>query len=242
MWLDSFAFTSRGGRSYNQDAVGTTEHPNGSVFVVADGLGGHLHGEMASQCAVDTLLGAEIEPGEDSVSWLETRIKCAHEEILSLQKQHGSMKTTVTALLIQGQNASWAHVGDTRLYYLRNKRIASFTEDHSVAYKKYLAGEITRAQIGADEDQPSLLRALGNPTRYQPVCCTAENPIQPSDGFLICSDGVWGYLQDEEVLVDFLKADSAQNWAELLLLRIMERIPEDNDNLSIITVMVNGEE
>lgn len=242
MWLDSFAFTSKGGRSYNQDAVGISEHPDGAIFVVADGLGGHLHGEMASKCAVDTLLRAELQPEEDPVLWLENQIQRAHEEILDLQKQHGSMKSTVTVLLLQGKTASWAHVGDTRLYYLRDKAIAAFTEDHSVAYKKYLAGEITRVQIGSDEDQPSLLRALGNPSRNQPVCYTAENPIQASEGFLICSDGAWEYFLDEEILVDFLKADSAKSWAEMLLLRIMERIPEDNDNLSIITVMVNGEE
>jgi len=150
------------------------------------------------------------------------------------------MKTTVVALSVNGDQAAWAHAGDSRLYYLHNKAIEVYTEDHSVAYKKYLSGEITREQIGFDEDQSSLLRALGNPARSQPDCRLLEHPIAPGDGFVLCSDGMWEYILDEEILVDFLKADCAQTWAELLLLRVMERIGPENDNLSIITVMAMG--
>lgn len=167
MWLDSYSYTSKGGRSYNQDAVGISDTQHGAVFVAADGLGGHLHGEMASKCAVDTLLAAELCPEEDLLPWLKTQIEQANEAVLSLQKQHGNMKTTVVALVIQGTRAAWAHVGDSRLYYLHGKAIEAYTEDHSVAYKKYLSGEITWEQIGSDEDQPSLLRALGNHHAYR---------------------------------------------------------------------------
>lgn len=242
MSFDYYTFTSKGGRSYNQDVVGVKDTHNGLTFVVADGLGGHLHGEMAATCAVDSVLASTPCAVDEQIAWLKAQIAQAHESILELQQQHGNMKTTVAVLSIFENQAAWAHVGDTRLYYLHDRAIASYTEDHSVAYKKYQAGEITRAQIGADEDQASLLRALGNPTRNQPVCYPLPNPLSAGDGFLLCSDGAWEYLLDEEILVDFLKADNARTWAELLLLRIMERIPEDNDNLSIITVMVNAEE
>lgn len=242
MWLDYYTYTSKGGRAYNQDAVGIADTHSGAVCVVADGLGGHLHGEMASQCAVDIMLASAPGAAEDQIPWLENQIAQANEAIVSLQKQYGNMKTTVVVLTVHENQAAWAHVGDSRLYYLHNRAIEAYTDDHSVAYKKYLAGEITRLQIGTDEDQPSLLRALGNPTRNQPVCFAPAHPVEGNDGFLLCSDGAWEYLLDEEILVDFLKADCARTWAELLLLRIMERIPEDNDNLSIITVMVNQEE
>ena len=241
MILDSYSYTSKGGRSYNQDAVGISETPESALYVVADGLGGHLHGEIASRSAVDMLLGAEAPKNGMQKDWLETQIKQANENTMVLQEKHGNMKTTIVALSINGDQAAWAHVGDSRLYYLHDKTIEAYTDDHSVAYKKYLAGEITREQIGFDEDQSSLLRALGNPTRSQPVCCVLEHPIVPGDGFVLCSDGMWEYILDEEILVDFLKADCAQTWAELLLLRVMERIGTENDNLSIITVMVTGE-
>ena len=241
MFLDSYSYTSKGGRSYNQDAVGISETPESALYIVADGLGGHLHGEMASKSAVDTLLAAEAPKKGVQKEWLETQIKQANANIIELQEKHGNMKTTIVALSINGDQAAWAHVGDSRLYYLHDKDIEAYTDDHSVAYKKYLSGEITREQIGFDEDQSSLLRALGNPSRSQPVCCVLEHPIAPGDGFMLCSDGMWEYIMDEEILVDFLKADCAQTWAELLLLRVMERIGAENDNLSIITVMVMGE-
>lgn len=212
--------------------------PSGSIYVLADGLGGHLHGEMASKCAVDTLVNAELPQPDGQAVWLWEQIKLTNGKILELQEQNGTMRTTVVALSVCEDRAAWAHVGDSRLYYLHNKKIEAFTEDHSVAYKKYLAGEITREQIGFDEDQSSLLRALGNPDRNQPVCYELEHPLEAGDGFLLCSDGAWEYIMDEEILVDFLKADCAQTWAELLLVRVLERLEQGNDNLSIITVMV----
>jgi len=242
MYFDCYTYTSKGGRSYNQDAVGVNGTHDGLICVAADGLGGHLHGEMAAKCAVDSVLASAPCVEEEQIEWLKVQISQANESILELQKQHGSMKTTIAVLSVIENQAAWAHVGDTRLYYLHNRAIEAYTEDHSVAYKKFLAGDISRTQIGSDEDQSSLLRALGNPTRNQPTCFTLPHPVTADDGFLLCSDGAWEYLLDEEILVDFLKADSACTWAELLLLRIMERIPEDNDNLSIITVMVNAEE
>ena len=242
MVLDSFSYTCTGGREYNQDTVGISESSSGAVYVVADGLGGHLHGEMASKCAVDTFLEAELPQSAELASWLEEQITLANQSILSLQEQYGNMKTTVSSLIIQDDRAAWAHVGDSRLYYLHGKTIEAFTQDHSVAYKKYLSGEISREEIGSDVDQSSLLRTLGNPTRCKPVFGEPGHPIEANDGFLLCSDGFWEYVLDDEILVDYLKADCAQTWAELLLLRVMERIDAGNDNLSVITVMVKEDQ
>lgn len=240
MTLDSFSFTHQGGRSGNQDSVGIVEGPDCSLYVVADGLGGHLHGEQASACVVSTLTEREDPCGDDLSAWLQQRIAQANGRLLELQEQRRSnMKSTVTALVIKGKSACWANVGDCRLYYLHNRAIEKITADHSVAYKKYLSGEITRAQIATDEDQSSLLRTLGNPNRNQPDLHAPEHPLTPGDGFLICSDGMWEHILDDEILIDFLKADCAETWAKLLLQRAMDRFRPGNDNLSVITVMVN---
>lgn len=241
MIFDSYAFTNQGGRSGNQDSVGIAETPEYAVYVVADGLGGHLHGEQASACAVNALTAPLPPCGDDLDAWLRQRIADANAQILRLQEQQRSnMKSTVTALVLKDTQAAWANVGDCRLYYLHNRAVEKITEDHSVAYKKYRAGEITREQIPMDEDQSSLLRTLGNPTRCQPDSCVLEHPLEAGDGFLICSDGMWEYIRDDEILVDFLKADCAETWADLLLLRAMDRINAGNDNLSLITVMVKA--
>ncbi len=239
MKIDSFVFTNPGGRGYNEDAVGELPSSAGSLYVVADGLGGHLYGEMASACAVKSILETfdwEKEPQEA----LEAALTRANEAILAMQQeQRSKMRSTVVCLLVREENAYWAHVGDSRLYYLHSGEVSAFTADHSVAYKKYLSGEITRTQIATDEDQSSLLRALGNPTRHQCECAGTQEPLASGDGFLLCSDGVWEYLRDQEILIDLLKTETAKEWGQMLLLRVMERIAPGNDNLSLITVRIS---
>jgi serine/threonine protein phosphatase PrpC len=144
----------------------------------------------------------------------------------------------VVALAIDGNRAVWANVGDSRLYYLHEGRIYSCTEDHSVSYKKYKAGEITREEICTDEDQSRLLRTLGSEVRNEPDVKICDVPLVPGDAFLLCSDGVWEYLRDEEIAIDLLKARNARKWAELLLLRLMNRISGENDNLTLLALIL----
>lgn len=242
MTLDCFRFTNPGGRSHNEDAVGTRKTENGSLFVLADGLGGHRMGECASKCIVDSLLGAPAPLEEESLEgWLQTQIPRSNQALLALQKEHRAvMKSTVVALLIRENGAAYANVGDSRLYCIQDDAITGFTRDHSVAYKKYESGQITRAQLPTDEDQSSLLRSLGREDHCEPETYVIDTPPQKGDAFLLCSDGLWEYIRDEEILVDYLKADSAEEWGKLLLLRAMDRIPPKNDNLSLITVIVDS--
>ena len=209
--------------------------------MVADGLGGHSFGDLASACVRDCLIGGwnpETE-GITRETWFETKVSEANQSILALQKEKGcALKSTVVALMVDGTSAVWGNSGDSRLYYLHQGKIHSITEDHSVAYKKYKAGEITREQIGSDEDQSCLLRAIGNEDRFEPDIHTCDVPVEPGDAFMLCSDGIWEYLKDEEILIDLLKSDNAKEWAELLLMRVMSRISPGNDNLSILTVMM----
>ncbi len=239
MVLSSYSFTSPGGREENQDSVGIREEGVDGIYVVADGLGGHRDGKEASSCVVDSMLKAcGTEDAEISEKWLKRCFSDANAKILELQKEKNStMKSTATALIISGSTACWAHTGDCRLYHLRSNRIEHITEDHSVAYKKYKAGQISRAQLCTDEDQSVLLKVLGNNERWEPE--TNSCAIEQGDAFLLCSDGMWEYIWDEEILVDWLKSDSPKEWAEYLLLRAINRIDTGNDNLSIITLMID---
>ncbi|MCM1092215.1 MAG: protein phosphatase 2C domain-containing protein [Butyrivibrio sp.] len=241
MNLDSFAFTTEGGRSYNEDFIAYRENGDRAIYVVADGLGGHLNGEMASACVADSLICAwESSGNEEWGKWLNEQTALANQRLLELQREKRSnMKSTLATLLIDGQQAFWGNVGDSRVYYLHNRAVADITEDHSVAYKKYKAGQITKAQLGHDEDQSCLLRVLGNTERWEPDLYECGESIVPGDGFVLCSDGLWEYVYDEEILIDFLKSETAREWAEHLLLRAIDRIQNDNDNMSLMTVIVS---
>ncbi len=242
MQLDYFSYTASGGREYNEDSVGTKVNEGNGIFIVADGLGGHRKGEMASDCAVRTVLEAYDDSfpagSTDRRSWLNTVLADVNTRILGLQKDNSCiMKTTAVVLCIDGQTATWAHVGDSRLYYINNSSIAQITADHSVAYKKYAAGEISRHDINTDEDQSTLLRSLGSPDRYEAQLCAGPVVVTAGDAFCLCSDGAWEFLHDEEILIDYFKAKDAKDWAEKLLLRIIDRVDGKSDNLSVITVM-----
>ena len=240
MELDSFIYTDQGGRANNEDAAGERRFAEGGVFVVADGLGGHAEGEVASETVRRTLL-EELPPVDGGADWLSARIEKANRNIVELQKvRQNNMKSTVVALVIQGEKAHWGNVGDSRLYYIHAGKLAACTEDHSVAYRKYKAGEITRAQIPQDPDQNHLTRAVGNEDRSRVMVdmYTCHEPLMPGDGFLLCSDGVWEYLHDEEITADLIGSATAKDWGERLLCRIMARIAPGNDNMTLITVRV----
>lgn len=242
MNIDSYLFTDKGGRDHNEDSVGERSLDGGGLFVLADGLGGHKDGELASKCIVEHMLSAEMSAeGEDEpTEWLVSQLGAANGKLIAMQEETGSnMRSTAAVLLIKDGCAYCAHVGDSRVYYLHDGRICDITEDHSVAYKKYKAGEIAFSQIGKDEDQTSLLRVMGSSDRCTPETKEYPEALTSGDCFMLCSDGLWAYLKDEEPLIDMLKAVNAREWAELMLLRYMERAEPSSDNLSVITVMVD---
>ena len=236
--IDIYSYTSQGGRDYNEDFVGCSMTSDGAILIAADGLGGHKGGEVASRIIVDTVLSEPYESADDK-EWLTERLTAADKLILDTQTEQGNrMKSTAVALKISGLQATWVHAGDSRLYYIHNNAIEFVTEDHSVAFKKYKAGEISRAAIATDEDQASLLRSFGSRSKLKLEFGAPEHPLAAGDAFLLCTDGFWEYVQDAEILFDYLKTNSAQAWAELLLMRAIERIKDDSDNLSVVTAMI----
>lgn len=240
MDFDVFEYTGRGGRTVNEDSVGHITAENTGGFLVADGLGGHALGEVASATVKDTVLKAlgsfDMAP-EDAIT---ESVKTANEVVLDIQRDKNQiLKSTLALLLIMPLDIYMANVGDSRVYMLRDGEITEYTNDHSVAFKKYKAGEITREEIGFDEDQSSLLRTIGNEERYEPEIHHLNIVPRKGDAFLLCSDGFWEYVNDMEITMDLAKATSAEDWAVKLLKRAMDRVNGDNDNITVQTVIIN---
>ncbi|MBR3040568.1 MAG: serine/threonine-protein phosphatase [Lachnospiraceae bacterium] len=239
MNFDYFEYTNQGGRDYNEDCVGSKVYEQDAIFVVADGLGGHSYGEIASGCVVDTLVD-DFNMGIDDIHvWINQEIEKANQLVLETQKEKRAvLKSTAALLTVQGKKLTFAHVGDSRLYFIHSNEIKYFTEDHSVAYKKFKAGEITRENIPSDDDQSRLLRSIGGEDHHEPSIFTYPLKAESGDAIMICSDGAWEYIADTEILIDYLKSADAKTWAENMLLRIMDRVDGKNDNLSITTVIL----
>ena len=239
MRISAYCFTNRGGRDHNEDSVRCFAGEGWGVFVVADGLGGHGKGEVASALAADILFQGCLDstPGHEDLLELFQR---ANETVMSGQGEPGQeeMKTTAVVLSIGGDRAVWGHIGDSRLYRFSGGTLTQETRDHSVTFMKYLGGEISYMDICHDDDRSSLLRALGK-LPCKPEAGQAD--LLPEDAFLLCSDGLWEYVYQEEMLADLLKAETPEQWAEGMLLRHIRRTPPGNDNFSLITVFAEEE-
>lgn len=246
MELAAYLYTNPGGRPHNEDNAGFQCAGEEGFFVVADGLGGHQNGERASALVVESMLDSwQKECGElspvDCRQWMEESVRLANASLLDAQKRDkNGMKSTVVALGAKGGRAAWSHVGDSRLYHIRDGKINWSTRDHSVSYKKYLAREITLREINFDEDRSSLLRVVGDEDRCIPESGEPwdDGELQPGDAFLLCTDGFWEYIYGTEILIDCLKADSPRKWAENMLVRILPRIRANSDNMTLLTVFV----
>ena len=235
MKLRAYAYTNRGGRDHNEDALRASAEDG--VFVLADGLGGHRCGEVASALAVETIAAGMAEAAALDGGKLLELFQTANGEILRRQSQPGQeeMRTTAVALKLAGSTAVWAHIGDSRLYRFSNGELAGVTADHSVTYRKFLGGEISYMDVYHDDDRSRLLRVLGKePCRPE----AGHGDVAVGDAFLLCSDGFWEYVYNEEILAELCKAHTPKEWAEGMLLRHIRRTPPGNDNFSLIAVFV----
>ena len=237
MKISAFSYTNRGGRAHNEDSVRCRAEGERGVFVVADGLGGHQSGEVASALAADTLFDSCLQAETLDGDGLTALFRAANQQILSQQAQEGQgdMKTTAAVLVLDRTQALRAHIGDSRVYHFSGGELLSVTQDHSVTYKKYLGGEISYMDVYHDDDRSRLLRVLGRePCKPE----AGHGELEPGDAFLLCSDGFWEYVYTEEIQADLCRARTPEEWAESMLLRHIRRTPPDHDNFSLITVFV----
>ncbi len=241
MEFQTYAYTNRGARPQNEDFFGYQVSEKGGVWVVADGLGGHSYGEVASQLAVRSVIdsfNSEFIFSEDS---LRCSIEKANDSILKEQevnKQHSGIRTTLAAAISDYKQITWANIGDSRLYYFSLSALREVTADHTVSYKAYLAGEIGYEDIRNHEDKSKLLRALGNDKTCKVDVLKKPRTLMSGDAFLICTDGFWEYVYETEMEIDLIKAASPRMWGELMLLRHIKRIKHNHDNFTVMTVFV----
>ena len=237
--FDAIAFTSAGGYPVNEDSVEIVRHNTQFVAVIADGLGSHGGGGIASSAAIATI--AKNMPGQGIAdeATLENCLQEANKAVLLGQKPGIPMKSTATILAVENGLAYFAHVGDTRGYFFRGSRVIGQTTDHSVSQMAVLRGEIAPSEIRHHKNRSSLTRALGADEKAHSEV-TPLGMIQTGDAFLLCSDGFWEYVTEDEMVVDLLKADTAATWLSFMLARIGHRVPGSHDNLSAICVLCNG--
>lgn len=239
MQIQLHGYTDSGDRGENED-TGTYGElgEDGFYAIVADGLGGHGGGKTASETAVRGLCQCResgVFPGrEEILAWMGQ----INEEILAKRDGPYHMKTTAVFLVAQGNRASWAHIGDSRLYHYLDGELADATEDHSVCQVAVKLGEITRRQIPGHPDRNRLLKVLGE-EGAEPEVREAVPLLPGQHAFLLCTDGLWERLNEDEIMLELHKADTPEQWIDGLRCRAQKRKSTDVDNNTAVAVFAD---
>jgi serine/threonine protein phosphatase PrpC len=196
----------QGGRKYNQDSVAYAYTDQALIMVLADGMGGHSHGELAAQIAIKTYLQAfssEAAPRlSDPEEFLSRVMRKAHEAIIQFamdQRLLGNPGTTCVVAVIQDGRVCWAHAGDSRVYLLRNKMVAGVTHDHSIVQQWADLGVISEEEMKTHPERHKITNCLGGDGGMFFVESEPSIDLQQGDVLLLCSDGLWGPLSPAEI-------------------------------------------
>ncbi len=236
-----FQESRKGKRRENQDRVAYCYSRDALLMVVADGLGGHLHGEIAARIAVQVLTNAfrrEARPRiADPARFLVEQLLDAHRTIERFTNVHRlgeSPLTTCVACIVQDGAACWGHAGDSRLYFIRGGRVLARTRDHSRVQQLVEQGRIREEAVAAHPFRNSITNCLGSavPPRVE---LSEKMALEPGDSILLCSDGFWGPLSAARIAAALLRSDIVEALPELLD-QAEARSGMESDNLSVVAM------
>lgn len=231
-------------REENQDAIRLYTHvpetallQNGYLLAVADGMGGCAHGDVASNLALDVFFNAFYgETGGKVGAALKSAVQQANVAVQREAARLGSVRmgTTLSAVNIVGAQLHIAHVGDSRVYLARGGRALCLTDDHTQVGELVRMKLLTADKLRTHERRSVLLRAVGIDLFVQPDI--TQHALQPDDYIVLCTDGIWSVIEDDEIggIVREAREPAAIN--EWLVGEAMRR--DSDDNASVITIHV----
>jgi protein phosphatase len=238
-------------RQHNEDSYLVEQDAH--LFLVADGMGGHAAGEIASRIAVDSISEFILHTKEDDGTWphaydehykrstnrLMAAVRLANTRVLEAMRKDARLRgmgTTVVACLADDETMSFAHVGDSRAYMIRNNQLSRITNDHSWVFEQVQAGMLTEAEAEKHPLRNVITRALGGALQVTPDASEIE--MRPGDVYLLCSDGLTGMVPEDEILRVVTQSNGdIQRACELLIEAANERGGLDN----VTAILVKSE-
>jgi len=194
-----------GGREENQDRVCVAIAEHAALLVVADGMGGHADGARAAQVTQQVIAEAfwhSPQPLLDPLGFLHVTIGRAHEEVVKLGAQlplEQRPRATCAVCLIQQRGSWWAHVGDSRLYHVRHGQLLARSRDHSHVELLLREGLISAEQAHSHPMRNFVECCLGGDPILPDMSLSRRRPLQVDDVIMVCTDGLWGSMKDEEI-------------------------------------------
>ena len=239
MRFSVYQISRKGGREKNEDRMGYCYTRDSGLFALADGMGGHPEGEVASQLALQTLAALFQRDAKpilaDPLRFLHDAIIAAHHQLLRYATEKALIdtpRTTIVACVMQGKSAYWAHCGDSRLYMVRGEKLIARTRDHSYTELQETLSHVV--PMGEKFNRNVLFTCLGSPGK--PVVDTAGPLLmQSGDRLLLCSDGLWGSVTDS-VIAEQLATRSISDSAPELVEQALRNAGPKSDNVTVISV------
>ena len=228
-------------RAKNQDSLFSSNEHDFPLFIVADGMGGHNGGEIASSDAVDIVKGVFLEEKEKLSnkkaikSIIEEAIKKANADIYNKSLefvQYNGMGTTISLCYVFENHIFMGHVGDSRIYKIQNGSMIQVTEDHSLVNELIKKGEITKEEAKHHPQKNFITRAVGTSVDIEVDIIEIE--YEKDDKFLICSDGLFNMVYEDEILEIIRNSISIRDIGEKLIENAKKNGGLDNISLIII--------
>ena len=239
MRFSVYQISRKGGREKNEDRMGYCYTRDSGLFALADGMGGHPEGEVASQLALQTLSAMfqrQAKPRlEQPLRYLHDGIIAGHQQLLRYATERSLIdtpRTTVVACVLQGNAAYWAHCGDSRLYLVRGDKLVARTRDHSYSELQDTLSQVV--PMGDRVNRNVLFTCLGSPGK--PVIDTSGPLlVKPGDRLLLCSDGLWGMVPDATI-TDMISREPISTAVPELVDLALRTGGERCDNVTVLAV------
>jgi protein phosphatase len=227
-------------RANNQDSGYAGEF----LFVVADGMGGHAGGDVASAIAVKRIIETDhhYTSGSDAEFALHTALTAANAQLAETVFDHSEltgMGTTVSGLILVNGQVVIAHIGDSRIYLLREGELTQVTADHTFVQRLVDSGRITEEEAAVHPRRSVLMRVLGD-VDATPEIDTSIMATQPGDRWLLCSDGLSSYVSHDKILHALVANESAQAAADRLVKDALDQGAPDNVTVVLVDVDESG--
>lgn len=239
--------SKKGGRRVNQDRMGYLYTRDSLLLLVADGMGGHARGEVAAQITLQTMAAIYQRDAKpllpDPARFLEDSVLAAHRELHRYRAEHSlpeAPRTTVVACVVQQGVAFWAHAGDSRLYLIRGSRIVERTIDHSRVHHLISSGLIRPEDAKDHPERNRIFNCIG---AYVAPTVEISKPValRNGDTLLLCSDGLWGTLNERQIAEAFAGKTVMRAVPELMEVALANG-GNDADNCTAVAMTWAGTE
>jgi PPM family protein phosphatase len=235
--------TLLGDREENQDRAAIQADDGSVLLVVADGMGGHTGGALAAETAVQSLCASFLgrDRDVDCCEFLRTAFEAAHDAVVALGDQDGigsRPRTTCAVCMVSGAHASWGHVGDSRIYLVRDGAVATRTRDHTPIESLLQDGLISEEEIAGHPMRHYVEYCLGGIAERPLITISEPVSLVAGDLLLVCSDGLWSGISDTDVGVGPEREAVLEDWLSRMASRAVRAGTPHSDNTTAVALRV----